>query len=94
MCRNKPAVIVYGKNSCPQCDMTRKLFDRDSIGYTYINIEEDADAYEYVTKTLGYRQAPAVVALFPGGSETHWSGFQPARIAGCIRAAKGWRDDS
>lgn len=94
MCRNKPAVIVYGKNSCPQCDMTRKLFDRDSIGYTYINIEDDADAYEYVTKTLGYRQAPAVVALFPGGSETHWSGFQSARIAGYIRAAKGWRDDS
>lgn len=93
MCRNKPAVIVYGKNSCPQCDMTRKLLDRDQIDYTYINIEDDADAYNYVTKTLGYRQAPAVVALFPDGSETHWSGFQPARIAGYARAARAFKNE-
>lgn len=91
MCESKPHAIIYGKDNCTQCEMTVKLFDRETTGFTYINIEEDLDAYKYVTKTLGYRQAPVVVALFPNGSESHWSGFNPAKISGYVAAARKWQ---
>lgn len=92
MCWSKPAVLVYGKNDCTQCDMTVKVLDKEGLDFTYINIEEDVDAFEYVTKTLGYRQAPAVVALYPDGSETHWSGFRPEKIKGYVATARKWRE--
>lgn len=90
MCWKEPGVTVYGKDNCNQCDMTVKLFDREGVSFTYINIEEDADAFEFVTQTLGYRQAPAIVARFPGGSEETWSGFRVDRIKGYARASAKW----
>ena len=94
MCERKPMVIVYGRPNCPQCDMTVKYLDRHDTGFTYINIEHDEDAYDYVTKTLGFRQAPAVVALYPNGSEQSWSGFRPDRLQGYVSTAARFRDDS
>lgn len=90
MCWKEPMVRIYGKNNCNQCDMTVRLFDREGVSFTYINIEEDADAFEFVTKTLGYKQAPAIVARFPGGSEETWSGFRVDRIKGYARASTKW----
>jgi len=94
MCENKPHLVVYGKNNCSQCDMTVKYLDRAETGFTYINIEHDEAAYDYVTKTLGYLQAPAVVALYPNGSEQSWSGFRPDRLQGYVSTAARFRDDS
>ena len=94
MCENKPHLVVYGKSNCPQCDMTVKYLDRNETGFTYINIEHDQAAYDYVTKTLGYLQAPAVVALYPNGSEQSWSGFRPDRLHGYVSTAARFRDDS
>lgn len=95
MCYRGPSVTIYGKNNCNQCDMTVKLFDREGVSFTYINIEEDPDAFKFVTHTLGYKQAPAVVARFPGGSEETWSGFRVDRIKGYARASTKWsRNDS
>lgn len=90
MCWKEPGVTVYGKDNCNQCDMTVRLFDREGVSFTYINIEEDAEAFEFVTQTLGYRQAPAIVARFPGGSEETWSGFRVDRIKGYARASAKW----
>ena len=87
MCESKPHLVIYGKKDCPQCVMTVKYLDRHETGFTYINIEHDEDAYKYVTKTLGFRQAPAVVALYPNGSEQSWSGFRPDRLQGYVSTA-------
>ena len=95
MCENKPHLVVYGKKNCSQCDMTVKYLDRNETGFTYINIEHDETAYKYVTKTLGFMQAPAVVALYPNGSEQSWAGFRPDRLQGYVStAARFFRDDS
>ena len=94
MCENKPHLVIYGKKDCPQCDMTVKYLDRHETGFTYINIEHDQDACDYVKKTLGYLQAPAVVARYPNGSEQSWSGFRPDRLQGYVSTAARFRDDS
>ena len=94
MCENKPHLVIYGKKDCPQCEMTVKYLDRHETGFTYINIEHDEDAYNYVTKTLGFLQAPAVVALYPNGSEQSWAGFRPDRLQGYVSTAARFHDDS
>ena len=92
MCWREPSVTVYGKTVCGQCDMTVRVFDKEGVGFTYINMEHDTAAFEYVTKTLGYRQAPAVVARFPDGSEQTWCGFRPDKIQGYAMAAARFHD--
>lgn len=73
------AVCVYTKNRCSQCDLTKKVLDREGIVYTAVNVEEDAAAFRYVTETLDLRQMPVVVASTPDG-DVVWSGLQPAMI--------------
>lgn len=92
MCWKRPSVSVYGKTICNQCDMTKRIFDREGVAYEYLNMEEDADAMAFV-KDLGYKQAPVVIARYPNGSETHWSGFLPKKIMGYAQAAKSWGKD-
>jgi glutaredoxin-like protein NrdH len=67
-------VVVYTKPYCVQCEATKKELDKKGIHYELIDLTEDEDAYELV-QTLGYRQAPVVVA-----DDKHWSGFRPDKI--------------
>jgi len=68
-------ITVYSKPACVQCVATTRALDAKGIGYSIVDLTEDADAMSHVAE-LGYRQAPVVVA---GGD--HWSGFRPDRIA-------------
>lgn len=67
-------VTVYTKPQCPQCELTKKLLEREGVTYRTVDIVDNPAALEKV-KELGYLQAPVVVT----GDET-WSGFQPERI--------------
>lgn len=69
-------VQVFSKPNCVQCNMTYKVLDASGTEYNVTDITEDTEAYDFVTKELGYFQAPVVVA--PDG--THWSGFRPDLI--------------
>lgn len=77
--RDGVAVVVYTKNDCRQCDMTKAKLKKDGIHFTAVNVEEDATAYAYVTETLGRRQMPVVIASAMEG-DIIWSGFQPQMI--------------
>jgi glutaredoxin-like protein NrdH len=65
------AIAVYSKPNCVQCVQTKRLLDRHGLEYTEIDITQDATAYEYVTKTLGYSAAPVVVT-----EDNHWYGLR------------------
>lgn len=69
------SITVYSKPSCVQCNATYRALDGAGLDYEVVDVTEDAAAYEYV-KSLGYLQAPVVVA-----GDEHWSGFRPDRIA-------------
>ena len=68
------AITVYSKPSCVQCNATYRALDAKGIEYDVTDVSEDATALEQV-KSLGYMQAPVVVA-----DEDHWSGFRPDKI--------------
>ncbi|MBO3724055.1 glutaredoxin-like protein NrdH [Actinomyces bowdenii] len=68
------AITVYSKPNCVQCSATYRALDKAGLSYEVVDISLDAEALEQV-KTLGYAQAPVIMA---GGD--HWSGFRPDKI--------------
>lgn len=68
-------LTVYTKPSCVQCDMTKRVMDREGIEYEMVDVTKDGDALMTI-KDLGYLQVPVVVDAIGD----HWSGFQPDRI--------------
>ena len=68
------SIIVYTKPSCVQCNATYRALDAKGINYTVLDLSQNEEALEY-TKSLGYLQAPVVVA-----GEEHWSGSRPDKI--------------
>ena len=75
--RDTTEYLVYTKPECPNCDKTKAYFDAKGITYTAIDITENAAAYDYVTKVLGYSQAPVVRNA---GTGEHWSGLRRDKL--------------
>ncbi len=69
------SVTVYTMPDCIQCDMTKKVLTRENVEFSTVDISTNSEAYELIT-SLGYKQAPVVVA-----GESHWSGFRLDKIA-------------
>ncbi|ALT81151.1 MULTISPECIES: glutaredoxin-like protein NrdH [Streptococcus] len=67
-------IIIFSKNNCMQCKMTKKLLDKEGADYQEINIDERPDMIDYV-KDLGFSAAPVVKA-----GDIIFSGFQPAKL--------------
>jgi glutaredoxin-like protein NrdH len=67
-------VTVHSKPACVQCDATYRALDKHGITYDIVDLTQDPTALELV-RTLGYLQAPVVIA-----GDTHWSGFRPDQI--------------
>lgn len=68
------AITIYSKPNCVRCTATYRAMDKAGLSYKTVDISLDAQALEQV-KSLGYAQAPVVVA-----GEGHWSGFRPDKI--------------
>ena len=68
------SVIVYAKNQCQPCLLTKRAFDRNGVKYVEKWVDEDPEALAEI-KALGYLQVPVVVA-----GDVHWSGLNPDLI--------------
>ena len=68
-------VVLYSKNDCIQCRMTKRNLDSLGIEYQEINLDESPQFREHVTKDLGFMTAPVVVT-----DTDAWSGFRPDKI--------------
>lgn len=68
------SITVYSKPACVQCTATTRALDARGLEYQIIDLTQDNEAMEMVM-SLGYRQAPVVVA-----GEAHWAGFRPDMI--------------
>ena len=68
------SITVYSKPACVQCTATTRALDARGLDSHLVDLTEDDAAMVLVT-SLGYRQAPVVVA-----GEAHWAGFRPDMI--------------
>ena len=60
-------VTMYSTTWCGYCRRLKTLLDREGIGYTEVNIEDDEDSADYVMSINGGNQTVPTV-LFPDGS--------------------------
>lgn len=61
------SIVVYGTNWCPDCRRAQRVLDQHGVPYTYINIEHDPAAAEFVIRVNnGHQSVPTIV--FPDGS--------------------------
>ncbi len=68
------SITVYSKPACVQCTATTRALLAKGLSFEVVDLTLDDAAFELV-QTLGYRQAPVVVA-----GEHHWAGFRPDMI--------------
>ena len=65
---------VYSKPACVQCDMTKKMLDKNGIEYTVVDITQDIQAYDKIV-AMGFMSVPVVIT-----NDDAWAGFQPEKI--------------
>lgn len=74
------SVTVFTTPFCVQCEQTKKVFTKNSIEFSTVDVSQDEVALEMI-KTLGYSAAPVVIA-----GDSHWSGFRPDMIALLVKS--------
>jgi mycoredoxin len=63
----KRQIRVYGTAWCPDCSRAKQVFNKTNVQFTWIDIEQDPEAAEYVEKVnQGYKSVPTII--FPDGS--------------------------
>lgn len=75
-------ITVYTLPNCVQCNQTKKTLDRAGVAYDTVDAKESEDAYQFITKGLGYSSAPVVTVrdIVTDDIVEHWSGFQPEKL--------------
>lgn len=70
-------VIVYSKDDCVQCKMTKQELNRNGIEFKEINLShvDNADDIRAKLREQGFQATPVVETE----NET-WTGFRPAKI--------------
>ncbi|MGX7059595.1 glutaredoxin-like protein NrdH [Vagococcus humatus] len=67
-------IIIYTKNNCPQCKMTKRFLSENQVSFQEINIEEQPQ-YVDVLKQQGYQSVPIVK-----NEELTIVGFRPDQL--------------
>jgi mycoredoxin len=60
-------ITMYSTTWCGYCRRLKTLLDREGIGYTEVNIEQDEDSLAYVMEVNGGNQTVPTV-VFPDGT--------------------------
>ncbi|MEV4615453.1 mycoredoxin [Kitasatospora sp. NPDC049258] len=61
------SVTMYSTTWCGYCNRLKSQLDREGIGYTVINIEEDPDSANFVESVNGGNQVVPTVLVVPAG---------------------------
>lgn len=72
--------IVYGKPSCTFCDQAKALLDASNKVYSYIDVSEDKEAFDFLV-SQGHRSVPQVYvrATNENATMSHVGGFTELR---------------
>ena len=69
-------IRMYSTTWCGYCRRLKTLLDREGIGYTEVNIEEDEASAEYVMSVNGGNQTVPTVVFPDGTAATNPSLFE------------------
>ncbi|MBT2523235.1 glutaredoxin family protein [Arthrobacter sp. ISL-28] len=87
-------LTIYTKPSgCFGCTKTKQKFVEAGLPFREVDITANQAAFEYITEELGYSQVPVVV-YEKDGTENHWSGLDPVKIAQIIAIERPRQEDA
>ncbi|WP_125767266.1 glutaredoxin-like protein NrdH [Lapidilactobacillus wuchangensis] len=69
-------IVVYTRNGCMQCRMTKRYLDEHHVDFKEINISESPASADYL-REKGFSSVPLV---FSEKSEQPIAGFRPAEL--------------
>jgi len=67
--------VLYTKENCVQCSMTKRMMDKLGVEYTEVDIIANPEELNKLIE-MGFRAAPVVMT--PEGE--YFAGFQPDKI--------------
>ncbi len=73
-----PPITVFSKKGCVQCDMTKRVLEKNAVPFEVRMIDAEGDegaANMADFQTHGLRNMPVVIA-----GDRKWAGFQPAML--------------
>ena len=72
---NKFGVVIFTKNDCPRCRITKKVLSKQNKKWYEINISQKPDAIPFL-KQEGFASTPVVFT-----NQTQFSGFRPDQLS-------------
>ena len=75
-------IEIFGKPVCTYCDQVKKALDSMGVKYTYIDIEEDENAREFIVDQ-GLRSVPQIYY-----NKVHYGGSE-----GLVDLLEAWEED-
>lgn len=74
-------VTVYTLSQCSQCDMTKRVLERNNIEFNTVDLSTSQEAINMV-RSLGYSSVPVVMV-----GEDHWAGFRIDKLNSLVALA-------
>lgn len=74
-------ITVFTKNECGICENVKRWLKWANVPYTEINVEENAEALNYVKEDLGYQAMPVIEIIDADGIKYDFQGFNAEELA-------------
>ncbi|MDO1605793.1 glutaredoxin-like protein NrdH [Lactobacillus sp. YT155] len=72
-------IVVYSKNNCMQCKMTKRYLSEHNVNFQEINVSNEPEYIDYL-KGLGYQSVPVVMQ----NDNNPIVGFRPDALKGLV----------
>lgn len=79
-------IVVYTKNNCQRCRMTKRLLTAKGVDFDEVNVEDEPDSADRL-RDMGFRELPVVDESGAGDKSAMWSGYRVGRIDDLARKA-------
>ena len=73
-------VVVYTKNNCQRCRLTKRSLTAKGVDFAEVNVEDEPSAAGRL-RAMGFRETPVVDETGAGDQSALWSGHRGDKIA-------------
>lgn len=79
-------VVVYTKNNCQRCRMTKRSLTAKGVDFDEVNVEDEPSEADRL-RAMGFREMPIVDGTGAGDKAEMWSGYRVDKIAALAHKA-------
>jgi thioredoxin reductase (NADPH) len=93
MSEDRKKIVIYGTSWCPDCHRSRQFLGEQRIHYVWVDIDQDADAADYVQRLNNGKRIVPTIVFSDGEKLTEPSNAELAQKLGIVtKASKTYYD--